>query len=150
MISRRMLLVSAAVLASPVARAQQVASGDIPIGVLYPFTGAGAQVGVDARYALETAVDIINNVHDLICRWRKRLGLPKLNGAKIRLVFADHQANPQKGRTEAERLINQEGRRAALGTYYSSVASVVSQVAERYQIPFIAAESSSPSLHRTA
>ena len=36
---------------------------------------------------------------------------------------------------------------ALIGTYYSSVAAVVSQVAERYQIPFVAAESSSPSLH---
>ena len=148
MINRRTLLVSAAVLASPIARAQQAGATDIPIGVLYPFTGSGAQVGVDARNALETAADIINNVHNLDLPLAKTAGLPKLNGAKIRLVFADHQANPQKGRTEAERLINQDKVVALLGTYYSSVASVVSQVAERYQVPFIAAESSSPSLHR--
>lgn len=147
MISRRTLLVSAAVLASPLARAQQP-STDIPIGVIYPFTGAAAQVGVDARYALETAVDIINEQHQLDLPLAKTIGIPKLKNAKIRLVFADHQADPQKGRAEAERLITQEHVVALLGTYYSSVAAVVSQVAERYQIPFIAAESSSPSLHR--
>jgi branched-chain amino acid transport system substrate-binding protein len=34
--------------------------------------------------------------------------LPGLKGAKIKLVFADHQSNPQVGATEAERLITQE------------------------------------------
>ena len=32
-------------------------------------------------------------------------GLPGLKGAKIKLVFADHQGNPQVGATEAERLL---------------------------------------------
>jgi branched-chain amino acid transport system substrate-binding protein len=104
-------------------------------------------VGVDARFALETAADIINKRHEIDLPLAKDAGLPRLGGAKIQLIYADHQADPQKGRGEAERLITQDKVSALVGTYYSSVAAVVSQVAERYQVPFIAAESSSPSLH---
>jgi branched-chain amino acid transport system substrate-binding protein len=61
--------------------------------------------------------------------------------------YADHQADPQKGRAEAERLITQEKVCAIIGTYQSAVAVTVSQICERYQIPFISADNSSPSLH---
>ena len=54
-----------------------------------------------------------------ICRWRRAKALPGLGGAKIRLVFADHQADPQKGRAETERLITQEKVCAVIGTYQS-------------------------------
>ncbi len=150
MLSRRALLASAALLSSLISRsasAQQTAK-EVAIGVIYPFTGAGAQVGVDARHALETAADVINQSVDLDLPLARGVGLSNLGGAKVRLVFADHQADPQKGRAEAERLITQDNVSALIGTYYSSVAAVVSQVAERYQVPFIAAESSSPSLHQ--
>jgi branched-chain amino acid transport system substrate-binding protein len=62
-------------------------------------------------------------------------------------VFADHQADPQKGRAEAERLITQEKVCAIIGSYQSSVAVTISQTCERYQIPFMSADNSSPSLH---
>jgi branched-chain amino acid transport system substrate-binding protein len=148
MLTRRTLLASAALspLASALANAQ--GSKEVVIGAIYPFTGSGAQVGVDARYALETAADLINEAHQLDLPLARTAGLPNLGGAKIKLVYADHQADPQKGRAEAERLITQDKVAALIGTYYSSVAAVVSQVAERYQVPFVAAESSSPSLHQ--
>lgn len=150
MLNRRTVLTSAALLSSlgsRLVKAQQVGK-DVVIGVIYPFTGSGAQLGVDARFALETASDLINQSFDLDLPLARDAGLPNLGGAKIRLVFADHQADPQKGRAEAERLITQDNVVALIGTYHSSVAAVVSQVAERYEVPFIAAESSSPSLHR--
>ncbi len=79
---------------------------------------------------------------------RQAAGLPGLGGAKVKIVFADHQADPQKGRAEAERLITQEKVCALIGTYQSAVAVTVSQICERYQIPFVSADNSSPSLHR--
>ena len=126
------------------ARAQ---TSEVVIGVIYPFSGASAQMGVDAQKSYETALDIINKNHDFDLPLAKGEGLPGLGGAKIRLVFADHQADPQKGRAETERLITQEKVCAVIGTYQSSVAVTVSQVCERYQIPFISADNSSPSLH---
>ena len=127
------------------ARAQ---TSEVVIGVIYPFSGASAQMGVDAQKSYETALDIINKNHDFDLPLAKGEGLPGLGGAKIRLVFADHQADPQKGRAETERLITQEKVCAVIGTYQSSVAVTVSQICERYQIPFISADNSSPSLHK--
>jgi branched-chain amino acid transport system substrate-binding protein len=116
--------------------------------VIYPFSGASAQMGVDAQKSFETALDIINKDHDFDLPLAKGEGLPGLGGARIRLVFADHQADPQKGRAETERLITQEKVCAVVGTYQSAVAVTVSQICERYQIPFISADNSSPSLHK--
>lgn len=126
------------------AQAQQ----EVRIGVLYPLTGPGASVGAELRSALELAVDLINNgspgVVDLPFSGGK--GLPNLKGAKIKLVFADHQANPQTGATEAERLITQEKVVALVGAYNSAVTATASQIAERAGIPFLNPESSSASL----
>jgi branched-chain amino acid transport system substrate-binding protein len=147
-ISRRDVLLggaAAAALAPIAARAQ---TSEVVIGLTYPMSGASAQIGVDAQRAFETAVDIINNDQDFDLPLAKGTGLPGLGGAKIRLIFADHQGDPQKGRAEAERLITQEKVCAILGTYQSAVAVTVSQTCERYQIPFISADNSSPSLHR--
>jgi branched-chain amino acid transport system substrate-binding protein len=148
-ISRRDLLIGSAITvtaASTGARAQ--APQEVVIGAIYPLSGSSAQIGVDAQFAFNTAADIVNTVHDLDLPLARSAGLPGLNGAKIRLVLADHQADPQKGRAEAERLITQDKVAAIIGTYQSAVAVTVSETAERYQIPFLSADNSSPSLHR--
>ncbi|MBR1285683.1 ABC transporter substrate-binding protein [Bradyrhizobium sp. AUGA SZCCT0177] len=146
-ITRRNVLLgatAAAALAPIAARAQ---TPEVVIGVTYPMSGANAQIGVDAQHAYVTATDIINNKHDFELPLAKDAGLPGLGGAKIRLVFADHQGDPQKGRAEAERLITQEKVCAIIGSYQSSVAVTISQICERYQTPFVSADNSSPSLH---
>ena len=124
------------------------AQQEVKIGVIYPLTGPGAAVGAELRNALELAVDVINNgapgIADLPFSAGK--GLPNLKGAKIKLVFADHQANPQIGATEAERLITQEKVVAIVGAYNSAVTATASQVAERAGVPFLNPESSSASL----
>ena len=147
-ISRRNVLLGAtasAALLPIVARAQ---APEVAIGIIYPLSGASAQIGVDAQKSFETALDIINKDFDFDLPLARGEGLPGLGGAKIRLVFADHQADPQKGRAEAERLITQEKVCAIIGSYQSAVAVTISQICERYQIPFISADNSSPSLHR--
>ena len=121
---------------------------EVKIGVVYPLTGPGAAVGAELRSALELAADIINNGAPGITElpFAAGKGLPNLKGAKIKLVFADHQANPQTGATEAERLITQEKVVAIVGAYNSAVTATASQVAERAGIPFLNPESSSASL----
>ena len=147
-ISRRDVLLGGAATAALAPIAARAQTSEVVIGLTYPLSGASAQIGVDAQRAFETAVDIINNDQDFDLPLAKGTGLPGLGGAKIRLVFADHQGDPQKGRAEAERLITQEKVCAILGTYQSAVAVTVSQTCERYQIPFMSADNSSPSLHR--
>jgi branched-chain amino acid transport system substrate-binding protein len=147
-ITRRNVLLGATAVAALAPIAARAETSEVAIGVIYPFSGASAQIGVDAQKAFETAADIINNKYDFDLPLARTEGLPGLGGAKIKLVFADHQADPQKGRAEAERLITQEKVCAIIGTYQSAVAVTVSQICERYQIPFISADNSSPSLHR--
>ncbi len=130
------------------ARAFAQSSSEIPIGVIYPLSGSSAQVGIDARHALETAADIVNNAYNLDLPTAKNAGLEPLGNAKIKLIFADHQGDPQKGRAETERLITQEKVVSVVGAYHSSVSATASVACERYGIPYIAANSSSPSLHR--
>jgi len=126
------------------AQAQQ----EVKIGVLYPLTGPAASSGAEMKNALELAADIINNGAKGVAGlpFANGGGLPNLKGAKIKLVFADHQGNPQTGATEAERLISQEKVAALVGAYNSNVTATASQVAERYQVPFLNPESSSASL----
>ena len=146
-ITRRDVLLGATATAL-VPMAARAETADVAIGVVYPFSGANAQQGVDAQKAYETALDVINKDYDFDLPLAKGEGLPGLGGAKVRLVFADHQSDPQKGRAEAERLITQEKVSAVIGTYQSAVAVTVSQICERYQTPFVSADNSSPSLHR--
>ena len=119
---------------------------EVVIGVIYPLSGPVAQVGIDAVAALNTAVEIINEDVDLNVPLGPGKGLPNLGGAKVRIIVADHQGKPDIGQGEAERMITQEKVHALFGAYYSSVTATASQVAERYQIPYVNGESTSPKL----
>ena len=144
---RMMFAVAAFVLAIGAGAAR--AAEDVIIGALYPMSGPNAQVGVDAKAAMDTAADIINGNHNIAnLLLGKGGGLPNLGGAHIKLVFADHQGDPQKARAEAERLITQEHAVALIGSYQSATAATISQVADRYQVPYMAADNSSPSLNQ--
>src|SRR6266478_2710306 len=146
-ITRRNVLLGATAAAALAPIAGRAQTKEVVIGVTYPLSGANAQVGVDAQKAFETAIEVVNNKYDFDLPLAKDEGLTGLGGAKIRLVYADHQGDPQKGRAEAERLITQEKVSAIIGSYQSAVAVTVSQTCERYQIPFLSADNSSPSLH---
>ena len=122
------------------------AAQEVRIGVLYPLTGPVAQVGKDAVAAVETAVDIINNSHDISMPLAKDAGLAGLGGAKISIVVGDHGGKPEVGVGETEKMINSDGVHAMFGAYYSSVTGAASQVAERARIPWVNGESTSPQL----
>src|SRR5262245_5843589 len=89
--STLMALVLALGIALP-ALAQQ----EIKIGAIYPLTGAAASTGLELKQAAELAADIINNPNNypgVRQALGPSLGLPNLKGAKIKLIFADHQGN---------------------------------------------------------
>ena len=122
------------------------AAETVKIGVIYPLTGPVAQVGKDAVAAVETALDIINNSHDLDMPLAKDKGLAGLGGATIEIVGGDHGGKPDVGVGETERMINSDKVHAMFGAYYSSVTGAASQVAERARIPWVNGESTSPKL----
>ena len=120
------------------------AEEEVKIGAIYPLTGAAASTGLELKNAVELAAELINQGgKGLNLPLAGKAGLSNLKGAKIRLVFGDHQGNPQTGGTEAERLITQEKVAALIGCYQSNVTATASQVAERYGVPFLNADSSS-------
>ena len=120
---------------------------DVLIGVVYPLSGNAAAIGHDAQAALSVEADIINGneaVPSMLLG--QGGGLPGLGGAKIKLVFADSQNSPQIARTEAERLITQDHVVAIVGSYTSATAVTISQICERYQVPYMSADNSAPNL----
>ena len=122
---------------------------DIVIGAIYPLSGNASQIGADAQAAVGVMSDIINNNHAAIpMLLGKGGGLPHMHGDHIKVIFADHQNDPQKARAEAERLITQEHVVALIGSYTSATGATISQVAERYEVPYMSMDNSSPSLNQ--
>jgi branched-chain amino acid transport system substrate-binding protein len=119
---------------------------EVVIGAVYPLSGGLAKVGSDIKSAIEVAVSIVNDDVDIAVPLGKGKGLPHLGGAKVRVVFADHYSAPEKGLSEAERLVTQEKVVALIGSYNSNVTATASQAAERLGIPFLNADSTSPLL----
>jgi len=128
------------------AMVEESGDGEIVVGAIYPLSGSLAATGVDLRNGIELAVDIINNEYDLNLPMAATAGLPNHGGESLTIVFGDHEADPEKGAGEAERLISSEGAIALIGSYNSAVTATASQVAEREGIPFLTPESTSPTL----
>jgi branched-chain amino acid transport system substrate-binding protein len=128
-------------------KAKPGAAKEVKIGVMYPMTGPSAITGIEMMNGAKLAVEIINGDYpDLDLPLAKGKGLTNLGGAAVALVTGDTQALAEKGMSEAERLITQEKVAALMGSYQSSVTATSSQVAERYGIPFLNGDSTSPSL----
>lgn len=123
-----------------------MAQQEIKIGVIYPLTGPAASTGQVLLEGAKLAADIVNGKYNLNMPLAKTEGLPNLKGAKIKIIAGDHQAKPEVGMAEAERLITQEKVVAIIGCYHSGVTATASQAAERYGIPFVNGDSTSPTL----
>ena len=120
---------------------------DVKIGVIYPLTGSSAQIGKDAVAAVNTALDLINNKHNIPgMPLAENEGLEGLNGAKISIVVGDHAGKPDVGVGETEKMLYKDGVHAMYGAYFSSVVAAASTVTERAGIPFVNGDSASPKL----
>lgn len=117
----------------------------IKIGTVFPLTGPCALAGARCKAAVETAAEIINNIHSE-CKVPLANQSGILDGYKIVLVHTDHQGKPDVGKTETERLFNQEKVYAIIGSYNSSVTKPASFVAEIQKKLFMCGASSSAAL----
>lgn len=120
----------------------------IRLGLVYPLSGAVGETGQQIRSIIDYTVEnIVNKKADLApLILSETEGLPNLGGAKVEVKWADHRGDPAEGRAEAERLIQQEEVSALYGAYHSSVSKTVSSSAERFGVPHLTGESSSPEL----
>jgi len=119
------------------------AADPVKIGVLYPLTGNAASAGASAKDAVELGAEIVNGGHPELkgIPLAEAAGLPRLGGAKIALISADHQGNPSVGQSQTLRLITEDHVVALLGAYHSSVSMTATAVAERQGIPFLVGDS---------
>jgi len=139
--------------ASPAGEGQPTAAAgvfpkEVAIGAVYPLTGALAPTGVDLKNGIDLAVELINSGRsdfDLPLL-KDGGGLRNLGGAKLKVIFADSAGDPAKGQSETERLITSDKVAVMTGAFQSAVTATASQAAERLQVPFVNAESSSPTL----
>jgi len=100
---------------------------EIKIGILLPFTGSVAIIGMHNWRGHELAVKEINEAG----------GIKSLGGAKLKLIKADSCSDPKIGMIEAERLILKDKVVCIMGAYQSSVTYPSSAIAEKYKIPYI-------------
>jgi branched-chain amino acid transport system substrate-binding protein len=105
----------------------QAADEVVRIGNIIPLSGPSASVGQQGRNAREMAVEEINAAG----------GIKSLGGAKLEMLYADSESKPEKGVSEAERMINTEKVHLLTGCWNSAVTYPTTAVAERYGIPFV-------------
>jgi branched-chain amino acid transport system substrate-binding protein len=126
---------------------------EIKLGAIYPLSGNFANVAVEFKNAAEMALDFVNGVNGqppfaTNLPLAKGQGIPRLNGAKLKIVFTDSQGKPELAQNDADRLIKVEKCVGLFGCYTSATTVTASQVAERYGVPFMNPDSSSPRLTR--
>lgn len=124
------------------------ASGqELKIGLLAPLKGPDAVSGTDARRGAQLAVDVINGINPSVpLSLAAEAGLPHLGGAKVTLAVED--VNPI-GENDAQvtagdavnRLVSVQGADALIGAYDPLVTEYASQRSERYEVPFVNADS---------
>jgi branched-chain amino acid transport system substrate-binding protein len=142
---KRLWLLPAAValIVSSLSAASANAAESVKIGIIWPLTGNAAAAGQASKAAAEVAADIVNSAHPELGNLplAKDAGLPNLGGAKLELVFVDHQGNPSLAQQLATRLITQDKVNVLMGAYQSSCSFTATAVAERFGIPFMVGES---------
>ena len=124
-----------------------LAAKEIKIGVIYPLTGGAAAAGRELRAGAELAAQLCNEARsDIDMTMAKASGIQSMGGAKITLIFKDHEGNPTLGADLAKKLILDDKVDGILGCYFSSVTKTVSAVCEQYGVPMINGSSTSPGL----
>jgi len=100
---------------------------EVKIGNILPLSGPSASVGIQNQRAIELATKKINEAG----------GIKALGGAKLVNIFTDSKGDPNVGVTAAEQLINTDKVSLISGAWNSAVTLPSTQVAERYQIPYL-------------
>jgi branched-chain amino acid transport system substrate-binding protein len=139
------------------------ASGDqtLKIGLLTQLSGPSKAAGTEAQKGAKLAVDVINGLNPSIpLPLASDAGLPNLGGAKVSLVVKDVTPvaevdptklakDPQQGAGNVQKaagdavtdLVSNQGVNALVGAYDPEVTEAASQRSERFEVPFVNADS---------
>ncbi len=100
----------------------------IKIGALAPLSAPGSVTGGQAmKAAFEIALEEINEAGGVL-------------GKPVELILVDTEGLPERGTAAMERLITQEKVVGVVGEYHSAVGLTAKEVAHKYGIPVIFAE----------
>ena len=97
---------------------------DIRIGLMGPFTGGSASLGLAIKRGATMAANDINNAGGI-------------NGRKIVLIERDDQATPNTGVTNIKDLIDKEKVLAVFGTANTAVGVVQAPIVQQSKIPWL-------------
>ncbi|HXO00950.1 MAG TPA: ABC transporter substrate-binding protein [Stellaceae bacterium] len=119
------------------------ADNTVTIGAIYPLGRDN-----DAKFAIETAADIVNTPHPGLeaLPLGAGQGLTNLGGAKLAVTFADDLGNPSVAQAEALRLIAQDHVAALIGAGQSPETLAATALAERHGFPFLVPAAVAPSI----
>jgi len=142
--------------------ATSAASGDqtLKIGLLTQLTGPSRAAGTEAQNGARLAADVINGLNPSIpLPLASDSGLPNLGGAKVSVVVKDvtppaldpkkdkdddqtREGNLQKAAGDAVTdLVSNKGVNALVGAYDPEITEAASQRSERFEVPFVNADS---------
>ena len=76
------------------------------IGAVLPLTGTDQAFGEDCRAAMEVAVDLINNTHDIEWDLARSQGIAGYGNALVELVFEDCKSSNLSTATAADRALD--------------------------------------------
>jgi branched-chain amino acid transport system substrate-binding protein len=126
--------VGLALAAMGVFAAAAYAADTVTVGAIYPLSHDR-----DAKFAIETAEEIVNAPHQGLetLPLGAGQGLPNLSGAKIAVEFADDLGNPSVAQGQALRLITQDRVAALIGAGPSPETLAAAALAERHGVPFL-------------
>jgi len=100
----------------------------VKVGALYPVTGPDAGWAGDPYVkSHQMAIDEINAAGGIAC----------LGGAQLEMVVGDTQSSAEKGNSEMERLITQEGVVAVMGSALSGTTLPATEISEKFEVPYI-------------
>ena len=120
---------------------------ELKIGLLAPLKGPNQAVGKEASQGAQLAADVINGLNPSIpLPLAAEAGLPHVGGAKVSIVTADSNASTQEAAQvvagdAVNRLVSGQGADALIGAFDSQVTQYASQRSERYEVPFVNADS---------
>jgi len=147
------VVVSAVVLALvAVVAALAVSGGEPPppavkVGAIYSLSGAGGKAGSEALDGARFAVEYINGGDDpgSTLALKAGGGLPRLNGAKLKLVSANVGSDRCQSQPKFKRLVDR-GAVAVVGAYESTVTLQALVAADRLRVPLVNDSATAPSL----
>lgn len=110
------------------APAPEVEAETVLIGGFGPLSAPGSyKGGIEMLQAIGMAVDEINEAGGVL-------------GKQVELIFGDTEGLPERGTAVTERLITKDNVVALVGEYHSGVALASMEVAHKYGIPVVFAE----------